>query len=104
MNEPPSPKRLFSPQRFRLLGYSLVGAGFLWLCASAFSLWKCPASATSQFAGTIPRHETYTYSEVFATLPGLRQCIEQELPSVLLPAILMLSGALILARTPPTPR
>ena len=89
----------------RLLGYSLLLVGFLWLCASAVLLPVHVVAATSRFMSEgLPRKESYTYTEVFDALARLSHSIRDELPWVLPPALLMLCGGLFLAWTPKLPR
>jgi len=87
-------------KQLRRLGSCLLIAGFLWLCGSAIWLRFCGTAAASQFAKSIPPQESYQYSEVFGAFSRLPAYIQQEMPSVFVPALLMLSGAITLAHRP----
>lgn len=89
--------------RIRICGYGLLFAGFGWLCASAVLLPINVIAAESRFMSEgLPRKETYVRNEVFDALSQLSRAIRRERPSIFTPSFLMLTGALILARTPAT--
>ena len=92
--------RKHTSESLRFVGYFLLCAGFVWLCASAALLPMNLMAATTLFMSDgIPNKESYSRSEVTHALFQRERDIQQRLPWIFTPALAMLIAALILARS-----
>src|SRR5687768_2864877 len=85
----------------RPIGYGLLILGFVWLALSAVWLPVSVVTATSRFASEgLPSKASYEIADIEAALSGLSKEIQSGLPPIMLPGLVMLFGALVLAQAP----
>jgi hypothetical protein len=98
----PAPNPIQSLKPFlRPLGYGLVLFGFLWLSASAFLLPIHILGTTTRFLSEeMPDKESFEPAEVDQEMLRLSQKIQNGVPSIFTPALLMFLGSRLLIYSP----
>ena len=87
-------------QGMRIFGFSLLGSGFAWLCFSAVMVGATVNGVISDTLKVTNRREPFTPQEVFDLAAGQHERFHDRLPWIFTPALVMLSGGILLSHRP----